>query len=170
MTGEPLITVTGNIGTDPELRFTPSGAPVANFSVACTPRIKQGEEWVDGETQWYRCAAWRGMAENVAESLTSGMPVIVQGYLSIRKYEDREKQQRVSMELNVQAVGPDLARSTAKVTPTRHGNGGQARQQPQGRQGAPQGQRRTQDDPWATPAPQSGSQPAWGGGNDEPPF
>jgi single-strand DNA-binding protein len=176
MTGEPLITVNGNLGTDPELRFTPAGVPVANFSVACTPRQKQEDEWTDGETMWFRCAAWRGMAENVAESLTSGMPVVVQGYLTIRKYEDRDKQQRVSMELNVVSVGPDLARSTAKVTPTRHqGGGGQQRQQSQGAQNRPQERRQAADDPWATPAPQGGGQsgswtPGPGASGEQPPF
>ena len=132
MAGETQITVIGNLTADPELRFTPSGAAVANFTVASTPRTfdKQRNEWVDGEALFMRCAAWKQLGENVAESLTKGLQVIVQGRLKSRSYETKEGEKRTSMELEVDAVGPSLQFATAQVT--RAGRGGSP--QPRGNQ------------------------------------
>lgn len=189
MAGETVITVVGNLVDDPELRFTPSGAAVANFRIASTPRTfdRQTNEWKDGDALFLSCSVWRQAAENVAESLQRGMRVIVQGRLKQRSYETREGEKRTVVELEVDEVGPALAFATAKVTrASRSGGGGgysgggQSRPQPSG--GAPQG---GGDDPWATPAPQSGGgQGGYGGGqpqgndpwgapgvgSDEPPF
>jgi single-strand DNA-binding protein len=188
MAGETIITVVGNLVDDPELRFTPSGAAVANFRIASTPRTydKNTNEWVDGEGLFLSCAIWRQAAENVAESLQKGMRVVVQGRLKQRSYETREGEKRTVYELDVEEVGPSLKYATAKVTRTTRsgagggysGGGGQASSAPAG--GA---------DPWASPAPaaqsapqggnrggqpQGGSQPdPWGApgvGSDEPPF
>lgn len=124
MAGETQITVIGNLTADPELRFTPNGAAVANFTVASTPRTfdKQRNEWVDGEALFLRCAAWKQLGENVAESLTKGVQVIVQGRLKSRSYETKEGEKRTSMELEVDAVGPSLQFAT--VTVNRGGRGG----------------------------------------------
>lgn len=188
MAGETLITVVGNLTDDPELRFTPSGAAVANFTVASTPRNfdKNTNEWVDGEAMFLRCSIWRQAAENVAESLQRGMRVVVQGRLKSRSYEDREGQKRTVFEIEVDEVGPSLKFATAKVNRTsRQGGGGgysQGGGAPAGGQSAPR-----QDDPWATPAaPAAGGAPGgsqggggapandpWGApgvGSDEPPF
>lgn len=142
MAGETMITVVGNLTGDPELRFTPSGAAVANFTVASTPRTydKQAGEWRDGESMFLGCSVWRQAAENVAESLQKGMRVVVQGRLKSRSYETREGEKRTVFEIDVEEVGPSLLRATAQVTKV----GGQQSQQP--RQ-APQDSR----DPWATP-------------------
>ena len=156
MSGETQITICGNLTGDPELRFTPQGAAVANFTVASTPRSfdKQKNEFVDGDTLFMRCSIWREAAENVAESLTKGMRVIVQGRLVQRSYEDRDGQKRTVVELQVDEIGPSLKYASAKVTRAqRSGNGGGFAG------GAPSGQ----GDPWA------GSAPA-GGFSDEPPF
>ncbi|GAA3727547.1 single-stranded DNA-binding protein [Streptomyces tremellae] len=140
MAGETVITVIGNLVDDPELRFTPAGAAVAKFRVASTPRVfdKQTNEWKDGDSLFLTCSVWRQAAENAAETLARGMRVIVQGRLKQRSYEDREGVKRTVYELDVEEVGPSLARATAKVTknPPRGG-------------AAPAG-----DDPWA------GAQPA----------
>src|SRR5690349_1820277 len=109
------ITVVGNVTGDPELRFTPSGAAVANFTVAHTPRRKQGDEWVDGETTFLRCSVWREAAENVSESIVRGTRVIVSGRLTSRSYETKEGEKRTVMELEVDEVGPSLRYATAKV-------------------------------------------------------
>ena len=132
MAGETQITVIGNLTADPELRFTPSGAAVANFTVASTPRTfdKQRNEWVDGEALFMRCAAWKQLGENVAESLSKGLQVIVQGRLKARSYETKDGEKRTSMELEVDAVGPSLQFATAQVT--RAGRGGSP--QPRGNQ------------------------------------
>lgn len=124
MAGETQITVVGNMVADADLRFTPSGAAVANFTVASTPRTfdKQRNEWVDGEALFLRCAAWKQLGENVAESLTKGTQVIVQGRLKSRSYETKEGEKRTSMELEVDAVGPSLQFATATVN--RGGRGG----------------------------------------------
>ncbi|MFJ8301340.1 single-stranded DNA-binding protein [Streptomyces sp. NPDC094447] len=118
MAGETTITVVGNLVDDPELRFTPSGTAVAKFRVASTPRTfdRQTNEWKDGEPLFLSCSVWRQAAENVAESLQRGTRVIVQGRLKQRSYEDRENVKRTVFELDVEAVGPDLNRATAKVT------------------------------------------------------
>lgn len=148
------ITVVGNITGDPELRFTPSGAAVTNFTVAHTPRKfnKQSNEWKDGEATFLRCSVWREAAENVAESLQRGARVIVTGSLVSRSFETKEGEKRTVMELEVDEVGPSLRYATAKVTKAQRGQGG-------GGFGAPAP--KPQDDPWATPA-----KPTY----DEPPF
>jgi single-strand DNA-binding protein len=153
MAGETIITVVGNLVDDPELRFTPSGAAVANFRIASTPRTfdKQTNEWKDGDSLFLSCSVWRQAAENVAESLQRGMRVVVQGRLKSRQYETREGEKRTVFEIEVDEVGPSLKYATAKVTrTTRQGGGG-------GYSGGGQGGAQPAgDDPWATPAPQGG--------------
>ena len=161
MAGETIITVVGNLTDDPELRFTPSGAAVANFSVASTPRNfdKNTNEWVDGEAMFLRCSIWRQAAENVAESLQRGMRVVVQGRLKARTYETREGEKRTVFEIEVDEIGPSLKFATAKVNRTSRqgggggysGGGGQAGGQGGGDQSTP-----AAADPWATPAPAAG--------------
>ena len=126
MAGETIITVVGNLTADPELRFTPSGAAVANFTVASTPRMldRQSNEWKDGDALFLSCAVWRQAAENVAESLTKGMRVIVQGRLRQRSYETREGEKRTVFECEVEEIGPALKYATAKVTRSSGGSGG----------------------------------------------
>ncbi len=183
MAGETVITVVGNLTNDPELRFTPSGAAVAGFTVASTPRTfdKDSNQWKDGDPLFLRCSVWRQYAENVAESLTKGMQVIVQGRLKQRSYETREGEKRTVVELDVDEIGPCLKFATAKVTKASRGYGGGgggdwANSTPSGggsvqRSGGQQsgGPANTQqDDPWAT---SGGSGGGWGGGySDEPPF
>ncbi|WP_405615371.1 single-stranded DNA-binding protein [Streptomyces sp. NBC_01511] len=183
MAGETVITVVGNLVDDPELRFTPSGAAVAKFRVASTPRIfdKQTNEWKDGDGLFLTCSVWRQAAENVAESLQRGMRVVVQGRLKQRSYEDREGVKRTVYELDVEEVGPSLKTATAKVTKTTgrgaqggYGGGGGGQQQGGGNWGGGPGGGGQQggggasaDDPWATSAPAGGApqQPQGGGGN-----
>ena len=126
MAGDTVITVIGNITGDPELRFTPSGAAVANFTVASTPRAfdRQSNEWKDGETLFMRCSVWRDAAENVAESLGRGTRVIVSGRLKSRSYETKEGEKRTVVEMEVDEVGPSLRYASAKVTKTQRGSGG----------------------------------------------
>ena len=126
MAGETIITVVGNLTADPELRFTPSGAPVANFTVASTPRTfdRQSGEWKDGDAMFLNCAVWRQAAENVAETLSKGMRVIVQGRLKSRSYDDREGNRRTVFEVDVEEVGPSLRYATAKVNRTSGQGGG----------------------------------------------
>ncbi|MDY6054544.1 single-stranded DNA-binding protein [Micrococcus sp.] len=123
MAGETVITVVGNLTADPELRFTPNGAAVANFTIASTPRTfdRQSNEWKDGETLFLRASIWREAAENVAESLTKGMRVVAQGRLKARSYQDREGNNRTSYELDVDEIGPSLRYATAKVTRAQRG-------------------------------------------------
>jgi single-strand DNA-binding protein len=182
MAGETVITVVGNLVDDPELRFTPSGAAVANFRIASTPRTfdRQTNEWKDGDALFLTCSVWRQAAENVAESLQKGMRVVVQGRLKSRQYETREGEKRTVFEIDVDEVGPSLKYATAKVTRTqRSGGGGGYGGGQQG--GGQQGGGQQSNDPWATPAPQgapagggqSGGQDPWGApgvGSDEPPF
>jgi single-strand DNA-binding protein len=125
MAGETVITVVGNLTADPELRFTPSGAAVANFTVASTPRNfdRQSGEWKDGEALFMRCNVWRQAAENVAETLTRGMRVMVSGRLKQRSYETREGEKRTVVELEVDEVGPSLKYATAKVNRISRGSG-----------------------------------------------
>ena len=125
MAGETTITIIGNLTGDPELRFTPSGAPVANFTVASTPRTfdRQTNEWKDGDAMFLNCSVWRQAAENVAESLTKGMRVIVQGRLKSRSYETREGEKRTVFEVEVEEIGPALKYASAKVT-RNSGSGG----------------------------------------------
>ena len=122
----PIITVVGNLTADPELRFTPSGAAVANFTVASTPRIfdRQTNEWKDGDALFMRCSIWREAAENVAESLTRGSRVIAQGRLKQRSYETREGEKRTVVELEVDEIGPSLKYATAKVNKASRSGGG----------------------------------------------
>ncbi len=152
MAGETPITVTGNLTADPELRFTPAGAAVANFTVASTPRTfdRQSNEWRDAETLFMRCSVWRDAAENVAESLSRGMRVVVTGRLVSRSWEDRETgQKRSVMEMQVDEVGPSLRYATAKVAKTQRGGGGFSG----GGQGGTGGRSsRPETDPWATNA------------------
>jgi len=174
MAGDTVITVVGNLTGDPELRFTPSGAAVANFTVASTPRSfdKQSNEWKDSDTLFMRCSVWREAAENVAESLTKGMRVIVQGRLVQRSYETREGEKRTVVELQVDEVGPSLRYASAKVTRAQRSGGGGGGfsgggasgggASGGGASGGASGGGGFDNDPWATPAP--------GGASDEPPF
>jgi single-strand DNA-binding protein len=163
--GDTVITVVGNLTADPELRFTPSGAAVANFTVASTPRTfdKNTNEWKDGEALFLRCSVWRQAAENVAESLQRGTAVIVQGRLKQRSYETKEGEKRTVYELDVDEVGPSLRWATAKVTKASRGGGGGGGFG--GSNGG--GSSPSNDDPWAS-APAGGA--SAGGWSDEPPF
>ena len=191
MAGDTIITIIGNLTADPEMRFTPSGAAVASFTVASTPRTfdRQAGEWKDGETLFMRCSIWRDAAENVAESLTKGTRVIVQGRLVQRSYTTREGENRTVVEMQVDEIGPSLRYAKAQVTRQPRGggqggfSGGQGGQGGGfgGNQGGPQqggynggggiGQGQSgynapaggaADDPWAT-----GGSTSFG---DEPPF
>ena len=161
MAGDTVITVVGNLTADPELRFTPSGAAVASFTIASTPRQfdRANNEWKDGEALFLRCSIWRQAAENVAESLQRGMRVVAQGRLKQRSFETREGEKRTVIELDVDEIGPSLRYATAKVNRTQRGSssggfgvsgsGGAAAAEPS-------------DDPWGSPPP--------AGSSDEPPF
>jgi single-strand DNA-binding protein len=171
--GDTIITVVGNLTADPELRFTPSGAAVANFTVASTPRIldRQSGEWKDGEALFMRCNIWREAAENVAESLSRGSRVIVTGRLKQRSYETREGEKRTVVEVEVEEIGPSLKYATAKVNKASRGGGGGGGGFGGGAPGGAAGgaQRpaaEPAEDPWGS-APASGS---FGGNDDEPPF
>jgi single-strand DNA-binding protein len=177
MAGDTTITVVGNLTDDPELRFTPSGAAVAKFRVASTPRFldKQSGEWKDGEPLFLACNIWRDAAEHVAESLQRGSRVIVTGRLRQRSYETREGEKRTVIELEVDEIGPSLRYATAKVQKmARSGGGGgfgaSGGGRPQGGNGG------NFDDPWATAAPAAGSRSGGGSSSgtsnfdDEPPF
>jgi single-strand DNA-binding protein len=196
MAGDTVITIVGNLSADPELRFTPAGAAVANFTVAVTPRQfdRQSNEWKDGVTQWWRCSVWRDAAENVAESLTKGTRVVVTGRVKANEFE-KDGVKRTSMDIEVDEVGPSLRYATAKVNKTQRSGpggvsqqqqqafGGQAQQQyqqggpdpwatgpAQGQQGPAQGQ---QQGGWGGPPQGQPQQGGWGGGApsyDEPPF
>ncbi|MDQ1293111.1 MAG: single-strand DNA-binding protein [Actinomycetota bacterium] len=194
MAGETVITIIGNLTNDPELRFTPSGAAVANFTVASTPRTfdRQSNEWKDGETLFMRCSVWRDAAENVAESLQRGTRVVVSGRLRSRTYETKEGEKRTVVELDVDEIGPSLRYATAKVTKTSRGGGsgggysggggggfggggggggggGYGGAGGGGGYGAPAQQQQQQqpNDPWSAPAAPS---PNYGGSQEEPPF
>ncbi|MFG1624212.1 single-stranded DNA-binding protein [Kribbella pittospori] len=195
MAGETVVTLVGNLVDDPELRFTPSGAAVANFRIASTPRTydRQTGEWKDGESLFLSCSVWRQAAENVAESLQRGMRVIVQGRLKSRSYDDREGNKRTVFEIDVDEVGPSLRSATAKVTRAMRsgpggdgggfGGGGGGNQGGGNYGGGGQGGGAPQNDPWATPqgggsgggggqaAPQNDPWASQGGGSmEEPPF
>ena len=165
--GDTQITIAGNLVDDPELRFTPSGQPVAKFRVASTPRYmdRQTNEWKDGDSLFLTCNVWRQAAENVAESLTRGMRVIVSGRLRQRSYETKEGEKRTVYEVEVDDVGPSLRNASAKVNrASRNGSGGGGQGgpgRPQGGQGG-QGGQGADADPWATDSP--------GSFTDEPPF
>ncbi|MFW0797144.1 single-stranded DNA-binding protein [Gordonia sp. CPCC 205515] len=172
MAGDTVITVIGNLTADPELRFTPSGAAVANFTVASTPRTfdRQTNEWKDGEALFLRCNIWRDAAENVTESLTKGTRVIVSGRLKQRSYETKEGERRTVVELEVDEIGPSLRYATAKVNrASRGGSGGGGGFSGGGGSNSRSGgnQQQANDDPWGSAPASSGS---FGGGNDEPPF
>jgi single-strand DNA-binding protein len=156
MAGETVITVVGNLVDDPELRFTPSGAAVANFRIASTPRTfdRQSNEWKDGEALFLSCSVWRQAAENVAESLQKGMRVVVQGRLKQRSYETREGEKRTVVELDVEEVGPSLKYATAKVARVQRSGGG----------GGYNSQGGGGDDPWASSPSQGGQSAPQGGG------
>lgn len=158
MAGETPITAIGNLTSDPELRYSQSGVPVANFTIASTPRTfdRQSGEWKDGDALFLRCSLWREHAENVAASLGKGMRVIVQGNLRQRNYENREGERRTSIELDVQEIGPALRYATAQVTRTISQGGGK---------------RSAAEEPWQTPGgTASQAQDAWAtpGVNDGP--
>ena len=196
MAGDTLITLIGNLTADPELRFTPSGAAVANFTVASTPRAfdRQSNEWKDGETLFMRCSVWRDAAENVAESLQRGSRVIVTGRLKSRTWDTKEGEKRTVMELEVDELGPSLRYATAKVNKTQRGGGGGGGgggfgggggnsgggggggysggggggySGGGGNSGGGGGSSSPTDDPWAT-GPSGGG--GFGGSQEEPPF
>ena len=178
MAGETIITIEGNLTAEPELRFTPSGAAVASFTVASTPRTfdKNTNSWVDGDALFLRCNCWRQMAENVAESLTRGTRVIAKGRLKQRSFETREGEKRTVVELDVDEIGPSLKFAQATARKTERSGGQPQQQRPQ----------QPPQDPWATPAPPAQQQAfdandPWGsppprqqapagGYADEPPF
>jgi single-strand DNA-binding protein len=171
--GDTTITVVGNLTADPELRFTPSGAAVANFTVASTPRIfdRQSSEWKDGEALFLRCNIWREAAENVAESLTRGSRVIVTGRLKQRSFETREGEKRTVFEVEVDEIGPSLKYATAKVNKANRSGGGGGGFGGGGGGGggsrpAASANNAPAEDPWGS-APASGS---FAGSDDEPPF
>src|SRR3954453_4949210 len=160
MAGETIITVVGNLTGDPELRFTPSGAAVANFTIASTPRTfdKQANEWKDGDTLFLNCSIWRQAAENVAESLQKGMRVVAQGRLKQRSYETREGEKRTVVEMDVEEVGPSLKYATAKVARVQRSGGGGGGYGSQGGGG---------DHPWAA-STDPGSNKGAGQGSAQP--
>ena len=195
MAGDTTLTLIGNLTADPELRFTPSGAAVANFTVASTPRAfdRQSNEWKDGETLFLRCSVWRDAAENVAESLQRGSRVIVTGRLKSRSYDTKEGEKRTVMELEVDELGPSLRYATAKVNKTQRGGGGGGGfggggnsgggggggysggggggYSGGGNSGGGGGSSSQTDDPWATgPSGGSGGAGGFGGSQEEPPF
>ena len=147
MAGETTITVVGNLTDDPELKFTPSGAAVANFTIASTPRTfdKATNDWKDGDTLFLRCSIWRQAAENVAESLQKGQRVIVTGALRVRQFERQDGSKGTSVELNVDEIGPSLRYASAKITRNQRSAGGES--------GAPM------SDPWSQPADSSEAPP-----------
>ena len=166
--GDTTITLVGNLVDDPELRFTPSGAAVAKFRVASTPRYldKATNEWKDGESLFLQCNIWRQAAENVAESLTKGMRVILTGRLKQRSYETKEGEKRTVFEVEVDEVGPSLRNATAKVTRTQRAAGGNS-----GGGGFSAPAADFNEDPWAA-ASTSPAGGGWGSPSttDEPPF
>ena len=157
MAGETIITVVGNLTADPELRYTQNGLPVANFTIASTPRTfdRQANEWKDGEALFLRASVWREFAEHVAGSLTKGARVVATGRLKQRSYQDREGNNRTSIELEVDEIGPSLRYATAQVTRAASGGGGGGQR--------PQVQA---DEPWSTPGSSGGGSNNAGGGAD----
>lgn len=155
------ITLVGNLTADPELRFTPSGAAVVNFTIACnrSKKNEQTQEWENTDESFWRCTAWREFAENIAESLTKGMGVIAQGTVAQKTYETKEGEKRNYMEVQVWSIGPDLKRCTAKVNRTSRGGGSGGPALAEG------------GDPWSTGARSSAAaDDPWATQNDEPPF
>ncbi|MGQ3384459.1 single-stranded DNA-binding protein [Glutamicibacter sp. TV12E] len=171
MAGETVITVIGNLTADPELRFTPSGSAVANFTIASTPRTfdRQSNEWKDGEALFLRASVWREAAENVAETLTKGMRVIAQGRLRSRSYDTKEGERRTVMELEVDEIGPSLRYASAKVTRTARGNGEGAGGRGNNGFGNSAPQNQPGNDPWSPGGNAGGG--GWGTSDDgQPPF
>ena len=164
--GDTQITIAGNLVDDPELRFTPAGQPVARFRVASTPRFRDNNtgEWKDGDSLFLTCNVWRQAAENVAESLTRGMRVIVSGRLRQRSYETKEGEKRTVYEVEVDDVGPSLRNASAKVNRASRNGAGGGQGRPQGGQGSQgsQGSQGGDTDPWTSDSP--------GSFTDEPPF
>jgi len=158
MVGETVVTVVGNLTADPELRYTQNGLPVANFTIASTPRNfdRAANEWKDGDALFLRASCWREFAEHVAGSLTKGMRVIAQGRLRQRSYQDREGNQRTAIELEVDEIGPSLRYATAQVT--------RAASKTDAQKTAAQP---ATDEQWATPSESAGQ---WGGFGDDTPF
>lgn len=158
MAGETVITVVGNLTADPELRYTANGLPVANFTIASTPRNfdRQSNEWKDGEALFLRASVWRDFAEHVAGSLTKGMRVVAMGRLKQRSYETKEGEKRTSFELEIDEIGPSLRYATAQVTRAARTDG----------QGGPQSSNAGADEGWAVPGAQGGAS----GYSDESPF
>ncbi|MBN9620263.1 MAG: single-stranded DNA-binding protein [Actinobacteria bacterium] len=172
MAGDTVITVVGNLTADPELRFTHSGAAVASFTIASTPRTfdRNSNEWKDGEALFLRCSIWRQAAENVAESLQRGMRVVAQGRLKQRSYETREGEKRTVVEMEVEEIGPSLRYATAKVNRTQRGSSGGGFGSSGGDGGSfggnsGGGNSGGSDDPWGSAPPSGG-----GGFSEEPPF
>jgi len=162
MAGETLITVVGNLTADPELRYTQNGLPVANFTIASTPRSfdRQANEWKDGEALFLRASVWREFAEHVAGSLTKGSRVVATGQLKQRSYQDREGQNRTSIELEIQEIGPSLRYATAQVTRAAASSGGGQSQQ-------------SNPGTWDTRQPPASADEAWstpGSYGDDTPF
>lgn len=181
MAGETVITIIGNLTGEPELRFTPSGAAVANFTIASTPRFfdRQANDWKDGETLFMRCSLWREAAENVAESLQKGMRVIAQGRMKSRSFETKEGDRRTVIELDVDEIGPSLRFATTKVARQSRGGGGQPAAGGYGAggfgggRGGQQAPQQSQSDAWSQQGglDTSGwSDGAGGGDQSEPPF
>ena len=171
MAGETVITVVGNLTADPELRYTQNGLPVANFTIASTPRTfdRQANEWKDGDALFLRASVWREFAEHVAGSLTKGMRVIATGRLRQRSYQDKEGQNRTAIELEVDEIGPSLRYATAQVTRAARtdGQGGQSAQWAPNASSSP-----ASDEPWATPGSSTTSD-GWatpGSFGDDTPF
>jgi len=167
MAGETVITVVGNLTADPELRYTQNGLPVANFTIASTPRNfdRAANEWKDGDALFLRASVWREFAEHVAGSLTKGMRVIAQGRLRQRSYQDREGNQRTAIELEVDEIGPSLRYATAQVTRATSSHGA-------GASGGQPAAAQTSEEPWSTPGSTT-STDAWstpGSFGDDTPF
>jgi single-strand DNA-binding protein len=176
MAGETITTVIGNLTADPELRFTQSGAAVASFTVASTPRVFKNGDWIDGEALFLRCNAWRQMAENAAESLSRGTRVIVQGRLKQRSFETREGEKRTVVELDVDEIGASIKFKQVTVRESERSGGQQQQRQQRPQQppedpwgtppARPQQQAMDQNDPWASTPPRQQAS----GFADEPPF
>ncbi|HAN23637.1 MAG: single-stranded DNA-binding protein [Microbacterium sp.] len=165
MAGETVITVVGNLTADPELRYTQNGLPVANFTIASTPRTfdRQANEWKDGEALFLRASVWREFAEHVAGSLTKGSRVIATGRLRQRSYQDRDGNNRTAIELEVDEIGPSLRYATAQVTRAAGGSGA----------GGGGSRAQVADEPWSTPGSSNSSADAWsapGAYGDDTPF
>jgi len=173
MAGETVITVVGNLTSDPELRYTQNGLAVANFTIASTPRNfdRASNDWKDGEALFLRASVWREFAEHVAGSLTKGSRVIATGRLKQRSYETKEGEKRTSIELEVDEIGPSLRYATAQVTRAASSREGGAGGSIGG--GAPRGGGQPAEEPWAASAPDSAGGDVWntpGNYSDETPF